>query len=143
MTKEEFEKLKAGDKVRIVRVRVFGMNDMGKMDKWLGKVMTVRERISDYTVRMVEDQHEYHGGWYWGKDMIECKISEEAAYEDDSQIKIAKDRVKKELAELEEEIEELSHKLAPLEAYNLLNLRLDVMRAYANKLLGRLATWKD
>lgn len=63
----------------------------------------------------------------------------------------AKDRVKKELAELEEKIEKLSHALAPLadkfgtetEAYSLLNLQLGVMRTYANILLRRLAIWKD
>ena len=63
----------------------------------------------------------------------------------------AKDRVKKELAELEEKIEKLFHVLAPLadkiwagdETYRLLNLQLDVMRTYANILLRRLAIWKD
>ena len=59
----------------------------------------------------------------------------------------AKDRVKKELAELEEKIEKLSHALAPLadkigtetEEYNLL-IRI---RIYAEKLKRRLAIWKD
>lgn len=75
MTKKEFEKLKPGDKVRIVRERVVGMNYMGEMDKWLGKVMTVRERAGN-VIRMVEDRHEWAGGWFWDEDMIECKISE-------------------------------------------------------------------
>ena len=243
MTKEEFEKLKPGDKVRIVRMRVFGMNRMGEMDKWLGKVMTVRERTGNI-ICMVEDQHEYCGGWYWGKDMIECKTSEaenticiltrggktiakrgkkvgiakcstadeydeakgaiiavarlygygvvsdetgkvvlaneerrriekvakSAAKKElrriyrtnppDSAIdklaegvfgkplkETAKERVCKELAELEEKIEKLSHALAPLadkigtetEEYNLL-IRI---RIYAEKLKRRLAIWKD
>lgn len=63
----------------------------------------------------------------------------------------AKDRVKKEIAELEEKIEKLSRALAPLagkisaedETYSLLNLQLEVMRTYANILLRRLAIWKD
>lgn len=63
----------------------------------------------------------------------------------------AKDRVKKELAELEEKIEKLARALAPLaakvgtdtEAYNLLNRQLDVMRIYAEILRRRLAIWKD
>ena len=63
----------------------------------------------------------------------------------------AKDRVKKELAELEEKAEKLSHALAPLadkvgtntEAYNLLNRQLDVMRIYAEILIRRLLIWKD
>lgn len=66
-------------------------------------------------------------------------------------IETAKDRVKKELAELEEKVEKLSHALAPLadkigtdtEAYSLLNLQLEVMKTYANILLRRLAIWKD
>lgn len=145
MTREEFEKLKQGDKVRIVRKRVFGMNNMGEMDKWLGKVMTVKERVGSL-IRMVEDQHEHYGGWYWGKNMIECKIPDGKPLKE-----TAKDRVKKELAELEEKIEKLSRALAPLadkiwagdETYSLLNLQLDVMRTYANILLRRLAIWKD
>lgn len=67
----------------------------------------------------------------------------------------AKDRVKKELAELEEKIEKLARALAPLaakvgtdtEAYNLLDRQLDrqldVMRIYAEILRRRLAIWKD
>ena len=35
-------KYKVGDKVRIVGYRTFLMNSFGEMDKWLGKVMTVR-----------------------------------------------------------------------------------------------------
>ena len=62
-----------------------------------------------------------------------------------------KDRVIRELAELEEKTEKLSHALAPLadkigadtEAYNLLNRQLDVMRMYAEILKRRLAIWKD
>ena len=146
MTKKEFEKLKPGDKVRIVRERVFGMNDMGEMDKWLGKVMTVKEHTLGGDIHMVEDQHENYGGWFWDEDMIECKVPDGEPLKE-----TAKDRVEKELAELEEKIEKLSHALAPLadkisaedEAYSLLNLQLEVMRTYANILLRRLAIWKD
>ena len=248
MTKKEFEKLKPGDKVKIVRERVAGMNCLGYMDKWLGKVMTVKEHTIGSNIRMVEDQHEHFCGWFWDKNMIECKIPEaenticlltrggktiakhgkkagiakcstadeydEAkgaiiavarlygygvvsdetgkvtlANEERRRIEkvaksaakkelrriyranpfgaaidkpaegifgkplkeTAKDRVKKELAELEEKIEKLSHALAPLadkvgantEAYSLLNLQLGVMRTYANILRRRLAIWKD
>ncbi len=63
----------------------------------------------------------------------------------------AKERVQKELAELEDRTEKLSHALAPLadkigtetEAYSLLNLQLGVMRTYATILRRRLAIWKD
>ena len=64
---------------------------------------------------------------------------------------INKNRVIRELAELEEKTEKLSHALLPLadkigtdtEAYNLLSRQLDVMRIYAEILKRRLAIWKD
>lgn len=65
-------KYKIGDKVRIVDYRTYRMNDFGKMDKWLGKVMTVRgiERgLHGYW--MVEDCGENKGrGWLWADSMI-------------------------------------------------------------------------
>ena len=65
-------KYKIGDKVRIVDYRTYRMNDFGKMDKWLGKVMTVRgiERgLHGYW--MVEDCGENKGrGWLWVDSMI-------------------------------------------------------------------------
>lgn len=56
-------KYKVGDKVRIV-------DHLGEMDKWLGKVMTIREcYLTSY--RMKEDYGEYNGyGWCWYEDMI-------------------------------------------------------------------------
>lgn len=63
-------KYKVGDKVRIVDHRTDNMNNFGKMDKWLGKVMTIRERLlSGYW--MEEDYGENIGfGWQWDDDMI-------------------------------------------------------------------------
>lgn len=63
-------KYKVGDKVRIVDHRTDNMNHFGKMDKWLGKVMTIRERLlSGYW--MEEDYGENIGfGWQWDDDMI-------------------------------------------------------------------------
>lgn len=65
-------KYKCGDKVRIVGYRTFHMNSFGEMDKWLGKVMTVRgiERgLHGYW--MVEDCGENKGrGWLWVDSMI-------------------------------------------------------------------------
>ena len=65
-------KYKVGDKVRIVGYRTFHMNSFGEMDKWLGKVMTVRgiERgLHGYW--MVEDCGENKGrGWLWADSMI-------------------------------------------------------------------------
>ena len=65
-------KYKVGDKVRIVGYRTFHMNSFGEMDKWMGKVMTVRgiERgLHGYW--MVEDCGENKGrGWLWVDSMI-------------------------------------------------------------------------
>lgn len=63
-------KYKIGDKVRIVDYRTGPMNNFGKMDKWLGKVMTIREcLLSGYW--MEEDYGENIGyGWCWDDDMI-------------------------------------------------------------------------
>lgn len=65
-------KYKVGDKVRIVGYRTFHMNSFGEMDKWLGKVMTVRgiERgLHGYW--MVEDCGENkRRGWLWVDSMI-------------------------------------------------------------------------
>jgi len=63
-------KYKVGDKVRIVDHRTENMNPFGEMDKWLGKVMTIRDLfLRGY--RMKEDYGEYGGcGWWWDDSMI-------------------------------------------------------------------------
>lgn len=71
-------KYKVGDKVRIVSKWVHGceQNYFGKMDKWLGKTMTIRE-VADNKYRMVEDNGEgvSEKGWYWYEPAIECLVS--------------------------------------------------------------------
>lgn len=63
-------KYKIGDKVRIVDYRTYRMNDFGEMDKWLGKVMTIRD-LSSPGYWMREDYGENNGyGWLWDDDMI-------------------------------------------------------------------------
>ena len=63
-------KYKVGDKVRIVGYRTGNMNPFGKMDKWLGKVMTIRG-LSWFGYWMEEDSGEYIGdGWMWDDSMI-------------------------------------------------------------------------
>ena len=63
-------KYKVGDKVRIVDHRTDHMNKFGKMDKWLGKVMTIRD-LSSPRYWMREDYGENYGyGWLWDDDMI-------------------------------------------------------------------------
>lgn len=68
------EKYQVGDKVRIVDKWKDGcyQNLHGKMDKWLGKVMTIRKH-SGYTEvwQMEEDKKEHRGdGWYWTEQSI-------------------------------------------------------------------------
>ena len=66
-------KYKVGDKVRIVSGWGKGcwQNLNGEMDKWLGKVMTVRD-VGATTYRMVEDIEDNDwGGWYWKENCIE------------------------------------------------------------------------
>lgn len=63
-------KYKVGDKVRIVDHRTDNMHHFGKMDKWRGKVMTIR-CLSWLGYRMEEDYGEYLGdGWMWDDSMI-------------------------------------------------------------------------
>lgn len=61
---------KVGDKVRIVDHRTYNMNPYGEMNKWLGKVMTIRG-LSSFGYWMEEDYGEYLGdGWMWDDSMI-------------------------------------------------------------------------
>ena len=63
-------KYKVGDKVRIVDHRTENMNPFGEMNKWLGKVMTIRD-LSWFGYWMEEDYGEYMGnGWMWDDSMI-------------------------------------------------------------------------
>ena len=68
-------KYKAGDKVRIVSKWGKGCHENadGKMDKWLGKVMTIISVHCDRKCyKMKEDESEQYGyGWYWYENSIE------------------------------------------------------------------------
>ena len=63
-------KYKAGDKVKIVSRRTLTMNQDGKMDKYLGTVMTIK-RVKTSSYEMLEDS----GRWFWGEKDIECLVS--------------------------------------------------------------------
>lgn len=72
-SEENKMKYKVGDKVRIVSKWGKGccQNSLGKMDKWLGKIMTVRY-VGEWWYQMVEDRKENIGdGWRWYEDSIE------------------------------------------------------------------------
>lgn len=65
-------KYKVGDKVRIVSKWGKGcfQNCEGRMDKWLGKIMTVRY-VSSEVYQMVEDVKEHDGdGWFRTENCI-------------------------------------------------------------------------
>ena len=76
---KEFKKLEVGDKVRIVDEKT-GKNwsVLGRMDRWLGKIMTIRDIAGPEIVRMREDANEFNGGWYWFPHMIDRKVEEPA-----------------------------------------------------------------
>lgn len=78
MTQEEFSTLKPGDKVRIVKEKGDKWDGEwdceGLMDKWLGKVMTVRGKDL-FRAKMEEDKRE----WSWFPKMIECKVEDAPA----------------------------------------------------------------
>lgn len=62
-------KIKIGDKVLIYR-KISNFNHAGLMDKWIGKIMTVRKIYNDnYSYRMEEDIEEggfaIGRGWCW------------------------------------------------------------------------------
>lgn len=62
-------KYKVGDKVVIVNGRTEIMDKKGKMDKWLGKIMTIDQiaGVYDPILKMKEDC----GYWYWCENMID------------------------------------------------------------------------
>lgn len=65
-------KYKVGDKVRIVSKWGKGcfQSPNGEMDKWLGKIMTVRY-VDIKSYRMVEDiKDNERGGWVWSENCI-------------------------------------------------------------------------
>lgn len=66
-------KYNVGDKVRIISERGELWNYEGKMDKYMGTVMTIRGKAygHDGLYRMEEDMHENGGGWCWcDKDIV-------------------------------------------------------------------------
>lgn len=66
-------KYKVGDRVRIVKKWNEDTCEsiFGGMDKWLGKVMTIRS-VNSYYYHMVEDKGECIGdGWVWNEHCIE------------------------------------------------------------------------
>lgn len=73
-------KYKVGDKVRIVSERT-AEHWNPQMDKWLGRVMTIRKDEADiatgkhFGYKMEEDLSDGLYGWYWWDDMIAGLVS--------------------------------------------------------------------
>ena len=119
MTLEEFKELKPGDKVKIIDTPVSGTKYGAKpMDKWCGKIMTVRDveigaDEADTYAHMEEDIDEYLYGWAWYPCMIEKKVSGTITMEipesggkilTETEVKIR--LLEREFAELREQIED-------------------------------------
>ena len=63
-------KFNVGDKVIVAR-KGENWNLQGKMDKWLGKVMTIRDVFGIASYWMVEDEGENWGGWIWNEEDLD------------------------------------------------------------------------
>ena len=88
---DDISGLRPGDKVRIISSwlpgRICHEASSGKMDRWLGQVMTVREVYGTDDCFMEEDIDEYRGnvrpGWVWNKYCIDEILSPD--YEDETE----------------------------------------------------------
>ena len=71
MLASEWDSLKPGDKIKIVSKKnnYRGWNNQGKMDCWLGKIVTVKVK-GFFFLKIEEDSQE----WIWDSEMIEYKI---------------------------------------------------------------------
>lgn len=70
-------KYKIGDKILIVSYRTNDMNNDGRMDKYLNKIMTIKENEygNSFNYKMEEDCGDFYGnGWFWDDDMIESVV---------------------------------------------------------------------
>lgn len=77
--------LKVGDKFKVVDKKVGNFWDTdGKMNKWLGKIMTVRvvyidcDRPKEYYYKAVEDTEDCNSayGWTWYPETIDWEVTE-------------------------------------------------------------------
>ncbi len=83
VVKQDFYEV--GDKVKIVDKWRGTHSSDGRVDKWLGKVMTIRKDVSEYIYRMEEDFGENCGhGWTWYYEDIEGKVVEDTEPESKS-----------------------------------------------------------
>ena len=89
---------KPGDQVQIKNKRGIGWNSNGKMDHWMGKILTLRCKASDGDWRMEEDIKERDGhGWRWSEDDFEPAGKEVVVVFRDGQKTVALHKVGKEV----------------------------------------------
>lgn len=100
-------KYSIGDKVRIVNKWGDGCyeNYEGKMDKWLGKVMTIREVDEEGEwYKMEEDGEEFTDGWHWYEpsiaELVEKKEPKEPKELEKNNLHVG-DRVRRKIMECE------------------------------------------
>ena len=95
ISESDFDSLKPGDKVKIIDAWLpkkdvsyalgpCNENINGKMDHWLGKIMTVKSRLGS-SAHMEEDSEENwyeYGkptGWYWNRYCIDKILGKETS----------------------------------------------------------------
>lgn len=84
------DRLSPGMRVKIVNHWVGGCleNEMGRMDKYLGSIMTVDRVYEDRDyAQMLEDKHDCGSmGWCWYPAAIERIVDDEHRVEDDIEV---------------------------------------------------------
>lgn len=105
MTLEEFKTLKPGDKVKIIDTPVSETKcGVEPMDKWCGKIMTVRRyeyrELAPPIIYMEEDFDDIFGSWCWYPWMIDKKVTEEDSPEGIELLKRENDELKAEIVRL-------------------------------------------
>lgn len=98
---KETKGFKVGDKVRIVK-KSGNWNCLGKMDKWLGHIMTIRKLFSD-GCHLEECKGEFNGGeWLWNFECLELLGKPEPEMENITEYQGKKYREVKRVAEVGE-----------------------------------------
>lgn len=102
-------KYKVGDKVKIKEdiSHCLGRDPYGKMDKWQGKTMTIREVTPPY-YQMEEDIDECISGWCWPEELIEGLVETELSNTEILQLAIDTYGDKKQTLVCIEEMSELT-----------------------------------
>ena len=75
--------LKEGMKVKIVDKWVPGccQNTYGRMDHWLGKVVTIWH-VNDSYAEIKEDSVDRPGGWAWAPESFDCIVADDEQLSD-------------------------------------------------------------